>query len=345
MMNQSQTAPDFQAIPKVDLHRHLEGSIRISTLLEIRRAQGMPLPGTGLLNDLVQVGLNDQLTFQNFLSKFRTLRQFFGSPEVIRRITQEAIADAAADQIRYLELRFTPVALGNVKNYPLGEVMDWVIESAQQASSIYPVKTRLIASINRHESLDQAEQVIQLSVDRISKGIVGVDLAGDEAHFSGLEFAGLFKEARKSGLHITIHAGEWSGAANIIAAILNLSAERIGHGVRILEDPTAVSLAKERDIPLEVCITSNLHSGVIPESIQHPLSQLLAQGLNATINTDDPSISRITLSSEFAYAYEHLKISKDVLREQTFAAARASFLPEQEKKDLLETLLADFKAA
>jgi len=340
-MNQIQSAPDFHSLPKVDLHRHLEGSIRIDTLLEIRRSHGMSLPGTGLLNDLVQVGLNDELTFQNFLSKFRTLRQFFGSPEVIARITQEAIADAAADHVRYLELRFTPVALGKEKNYPLGEVMDWVIDAARQASAMHPITTRLIASLNRHESLELAEQVVELSIDRGSKGIVGVDLAGDEAHFSGLEFASLFREVRQSGLHVTIHAGEWSGASNIIAAILSLSAERIGHGVRILEDSQAVNIARERNIPLEVCITSNLQSGAIPKPSQHPLPQLLAEGLNATINTDDPSISRITLGSEFTYAYEHLQLSKEVLQDRVLAAARAAFLPEEEKKDLLDSLLAD----
>jgi len=219
--------------------------------------------------------------------------------------------------------------------------MDWVVEAAQQASASHSVKTRLIASLNRHESLDLAEQVIDLAADRISKGIVAVDLAGDEANFSGLEFSGLFKEARQSGLHVTVHAGEWSGASNIRAAILQLSAERIGHGVRILEDPLVVDLAKERNIPLEVCITSNLQSGVFPKSSEHPLPQLLAQGLDATINTDDPSISRITLGSEFAYAYQRLHLSKKVLQDRVLAAARAAFLPQEEKKDLLETLLTD----
>jgi adenosine deaminase len=328
----------FQILPKVDLHRHMEGSIRLRTLLDVRREHGMPLPGTGQLDELVQIRRGDEYSFQNFLSKFQTLRQFYKTPEVIERITRETIADAATDNVRYLELRFTPVALSRVENFPLDEVIDWVVNAAQQAEVDFGVTTRLIVSMNRHESLALAEQAARLAGERISQGIVGLDLAGDEANHPGLEFAGVFREARQSGLHITIHAGEWASAHNVMDAILHLGAERIGHGVRVLEDPDTVALARERVTPFEVCLTSNIQSGVVSTSQAHPLARMLDAGLNATLNTDDPSISQITLSDEYRYACEDLEIGMKALTERIVAAARAAFLPEHEKTALAETL-------
>jgi adenosine deaminase len=328
----------YQSLPKVDLHRHMEGSVRLTTLLEVRRAHGKPLPDTGKLPELVQVNPADKYTFENFLSKFQTLRMFYRTPEIIDRITRETIADAAADNVRYLELRFTPVALSRAENFPLSEVMDWVVNAARQAEQQYHVKTRLIASVNRQESLELAADVARLAAERLDKGIVGLDLAGNEALHTGFEFAGLFKEARQMGLHITIHAGEWNGSENVRMAIQELEAERIGHGVRVLEDPAVVMLARERYIPFEVCITSNLQSGVIPQSMVHPLPRMLSLGLNATVHTDDPSISQITLGNEYEYACENLGISQELLSQRIQAAAQASFLPATEKDQLIQSL-------
>ena len=271
----------YQALPKVDLHRHLEGSLRLRTLIEVGRSHGLDLPGTSELRQLVQIGAGEPFTFVNFLSKFQTLRLFFRSPEVIRRITCEAIADAAADNVRYLELRFTPVALGRAENFPMGDVIDWVIQAAHSASAEFGIKTRLIASVNRHESIELATEVVHLAAERISDGVVGLDLAGNEADFSALLFKGVIQEAQQAGLHITLHAGEWGPASNVAEAIARLGAQRIGHGVRVLEDPQATALALERQTPFEVCITSNYQSGVIPAEYAHPLGRMLSLGLNA----------------------------------------------------------------
>ena len=168
--------------------------------------------------------------------KFDTLRLFYRSPEVIRRITREAVEDAAKDNIRYLELRFTPVALSRAERFPLHEVMDWVIESSQAAAREFGLMVRLIPSVNRHENPELAEQVAWLAAERMDHGVVGLDLAGNEAEFSSEPFYGMFREARQAGLHIAIHAGEWGPAANVKEAIEELGAERIAHGVRIVED-------------------------------------------------------------------------------------------------------------
>jgi adenosine deaminase len=332
-------SPDFyQKLPKVELHRHLEGSVRLNTLIEVARTYGLTIPSTGHLRPLVQVTQDEPYTIKNFMSKFDTLRQFYRSPEIIGRVTREAVYDAASDNVRYLELRFTPVALSKAQDFSLAEVMDWVIEAAHQASKETGTQVGLIASTNRHESPEVAAEVIRLATKRTKKGILAVDLAGREADFSALPFAPAFKEARKAGLHVTIHAGEWGGAANVAEAVAQLGAERIGHGVRVLEDPQVVALARQNNTVFEVCITSNYQSGVVTNLQKHPFAAMLAAGLNVTLNTDDPSISQIRLSDEYRIACEELRLPLSVLKERVLAAGAAAFLPPKERQKLVQQL-------
>ncbi len=336
----------YQALPKVDLHRHLEGSMRLNTLIEISRSHGIEIMGTSYLRPLVQIGEDEPYTSENFLSKFAALRVFYRSPEVIGRVTREAIEDAAIDNVRYLELRFTPVALSRAEDFPLAEVMDWVIEAAHEGEKEYGIRTRLIASVNRHESVELAEQVTSLAIERKDAGIVGLDLAGGEANSPATPFLGLFQEAQQDGLQITIHAGEWGGAPNVFEAIKEFGVKRIGHGVRIMEDASTVAIARERETVFEVCITSNYQSGVVPVLKQHPFPQMLSAGLNATLNTDDPSVSQITLSDEYRFACEELGVPVSVLAGRILAAAQAAFLPEEERYQLGQSLdkeLSKFK--
>jgi adenosine deaminase len=324
----------FRAFPKVDLHRHLEGSLRLRTLVEVGRSHGLGLPNTNQLRGLVQIDEGEPLTFENFLSKFQTLRLFYRSPEVIDRVAREAIADAAADNVRYMELRFTPAALSKAENFPFRNVIEWVVTSANEAAREHGIMLRLIVSVNRNESIELATDVIRTASDFKDQGLVGVDLAGDEANFSGLLFSGIFQEAKQSGMYITVHAGEWGPARNVKDAIQQLGADRIGHGVRVLEDPIATALARERQIPFEVCVTSNYQSGVVPTLNAHPLPRMLTQGLNVTINTDDPSISQITLSDEYRRTCKELGLSIQALGERVLAAANAAFLPADERQQL-----------
>jgi adenosine deaminase len=335
---------NYRALPKVELHRHLEGTLRLATMLDIAQQHGITIPADVLrLSNLVQVQEEEKYSFQTFLSKFNTLRLFYRSPDVIHRITREAIEDAAKDNVKYMELRFTPVALSRAERFPLHDVIDWVITSTQNAAKEFGVMVRLIASVNRHESHELAEQVAWLAAEHKEHGLIAIDLAGNEAEFKSQPFYGVFKEARQAGLHITIHAGEWGPAANVKEGIEELGAERIGHGVRVLEDDTVVALARERNTAFEVCVTSNLQSGVVPDLESHPLRAMLQAGLNATINTDDPSVSRITLSQEYHVVCNELGLSLDTLKERILAAAQASFLPDNERNDLVGRLTKELK--
>lgn len=334
----------YRALPKVELHRHLEGSLRLDTMLDVARQHGITIPADVLrLSNLVQVQEEDKFTFQNFLAKFNTLRLFYRSPDVIDRITREAIEDAAKDNVKYMELRFTPVALSRAERFPLHDVIDWVMSSAQESARKCGVIVRLIASVNRHESTELAEQVAWLAVEHMKNGLVALDLAGNEAEYKSEPFYGVFKEARQSGLHLTIHAGEWGPAANVREAIESLGAERIGHGVRVLEDENVVALARERGTAFEVCMTSNYQSGVVDSLETHPLVKMLEAGVNVTINTDDPSISRITLSHEYYTACEDLHMPQTILRQRILAAAKAGFLEEKEKEDFVNKMQQNLK--
>ena len=246
--------------------------------------------------------------------------------------------DAAKDNVKYMELRFTPVALSRAERFPLHDVIDWVITSAQNAAEEFGVMVRLIASVNRHESHELAEQVAWLSAEHKERGLIAMDLAGNEAEFKSEPFYGVFREARQAGLHITIHAGEWGPAANVKEGIEELGAERIGHGVRVLEDNAVVALARERNTAFEVCVTSNFQTGVVPTLESHPLIAMIQAGLNTTINTDDPSVSRITLSQEYHVVCDELGIPLEILKERILARYRLLFLPENERNSLVSQL-------
>lgn len=332
----------YRQFPKVDLHRHLEGSLRFDTIRELARAHGLNLPATGKLRSMVQVQADEPLTFQNFLSKFATLRQIYRSPEIITRITREAIEDAAADNIRYLELRFTPAALSKVRGFGLDEVMGWVVAASHQAEQEFGVITRLIPSMNRHESPALAEEVVALATEYLGRGVVGIDLAGNEAEFSAEPFREVFKSARRQGLHIAVHAGEWGRGENVAEAIELLGAERIGHGIRVLENPRAADLALQNQTTFEVCLTSNYQSGAIAPNQPHPVLEMLSRGLNATLNSDDPGISQITLSGEYRLAIESLGFSLDMLVERIVAAAQAAFIPRSEREVLIRRIRRDY---
>ncbi len=314
-------------------------------MLDIARQHGVTVPFSLLnLSGLVQVQDQDPMTFANFLDKFKILRLFYKSPDVIHRVTAEAVEDAARDNVRYLELRFTPVALSRAEGFPLHDVMEWVIASSQEAAHKHNIKVGLIASVNRHESPKLAEQVAWLAAEHIEHGLRGLDLAGNEAEFSAEPFYGIFREAKQAGLRLTVHAGEWGPAENVRNAIENLGAERIGHGVRALEDENVTALARERDVIFEVCVTSNFQSGVVKTLHDHPLPRMMEEGLKVTINTDDPSVSRITLAHEYQHVCEDLGMSLKDLKKSILLAAQSAFLNGEEKQALVASLKKELQA-
>ncbi len=327
----------LKTMPKIDLHRHLEGSLRLETLLKIAREHKLNLPKANIeqLRPLVQI-TNDPPNHEVFLSKFEVLRHFYRSPEAIQQLAYEAIADAASDNIHYLELRFSPQALARVRRFLLVDVTNWVIEAVQHARKDFEIEVGLIITLVRHDPLEQARQVAEIAYDYVDKGIVGLDLAGNEVKFPPGPFTPIFKKAQDVGLGVTIHAGEWASAYGVRQAMEELYANRIGHGVRTIENSHVLRLARERGITFEVCLTSNLQTGVVHDLQHHPLVDMLDLGLQATLNTDDPSVSDCTLTDEYQLAVQKLGLGYNELRQMTLNAAAAAFLPSNGRKRLID---------
>ncbi len=337
----------FAALPKIDLHRHLEGAIRIETLLDVALRYGIDLPGYTIeaLRPRVQVMPNDGNDAVHFLKKFTTLRTFFRAPDVIRRIAREAVIDAALDNICYLELRFTPRAMARLMNFSYDEVIGWVSEGVRQAQTGCPIGVGLIVSVNRHESLREAERQLRAAVDHRKDGVVGFDLCGQEWDYPAEPFFDLFRQAASAGLGLTLHAGEWAGPRNVRAVIERLGVHRVGHGVRIIEDSSVVRLALEMGTTFEVSITSNVQSGVVYETEHHPVLDMTRLGLKTTFNTDDPSISAITLTDELTLAVERLGMTPAGIHQALIRSAQAAFMPDAERAGLIALFERSMAAA
>lgn len=325
----------LQRMPKIDLHRHLEGSLRVQTLVEIAAEHGVDLPAWDIetLRRYVQVR-EDEPDYHRFLAKFRLLRRFYRSREAVERLAFEVVADAAADNIRYLELRFNPVALSRSQGFPLADVVEWVCGAVERAQQALSIMVRLILQIGRDEFPRVAEEILALALAYRSRGIVGLDLAGDEVNYPAHRLAHLFRRARQEGLGVTIHAGEVGGASNVRDALLLFHAQRIGHGIHTIENSEVVRMLRERRVTLEVCPTSNLQTGAVHSLSHHPLPDILALGLRATLNTDDPSISDTTLTDEYLVAITAMGLSLEQIRQMIFYAVDAAFLPEAEREAL-----------
>ncbi len=324
-------------LPKIDLHRHLEGSLRLETLSEIAQEHGIDLPTYDVeqLRPYVQM-VDEPPNFHNFIGKFGVLRHFYTSKEAVQRIAHEAVMDAAVDNVRYLELRFNPVALSRVQNFPLADVVTWVEEAVEHAQEESGLRTCLILQIGREEQDPRiAHEIVDLAIGRFGKFVRGIDLAGDEVKYPDHErFTVPFERARQAGLHLTAHAGEALGAESIRRALASLYPERIGHGIHAVESSEIISKLFEGRITLEVCPTSNIHTGAVRGLSQHPLYDLFKLGLRVTLNTDDPSVSATTLSNEYVVAVDKIGLERHLIYRMLRHSVDAAFLPEQERECL-----------
>jgi adenosine deaminase len=326
----------LQNLPKVDLHRHLEGSLRLSTLAEIAREHGVDLPSYDVeeLRPYVQVTTDEQPDFHAFLEKFSFLARFYPKLECIDRIAYEAVADAAQDNVKYLELRFNPITLALSQGFYFEEVVERVISAVKRAEQDFGIVARLLITIRRDYDQDIASRVVDMAIHYADQSIVGLDLAGDEVNYPAQPFAELFNEAREAGLGITIHAGEATGPESVRTAVESLGADRIGHGVRASEDLAVMDLVRERGITLEVCPTSNIQTAAVKAITKHPLRAFHQIGLPVTINTDDPSVSNTTLTDEYIVAVRGIGVTVPEIKQMILTGIRAAFVPQSERKQL-----------
>ena len=325
-----------EGYPLVELHRHLDGNVRVETVLDLCRQHGLELPAWTVeeLRPHVQI-LEREPSLVHFIAKFELLRRAMVDYDAVRRIVRENLEDAAREGIDYIELRFSPYFMSETHGLDPFGVVDAVCDALEEGRGTVPVKARLIGIIARNYGPEIGRVELAAAIRGRERGVVALDLAGDEAGYPGELFVRHFQEAREAGLHTIAHAGEAAGAESVRQAVLGLGAERIGHGIRAIEDPAVLDLLAERGIPLEVCPTSNLHTSTVPDYRSHPLPALLRRGIRCTLNTDDPSISGLDLAHEYRVASEELGLSEAEIRRLQETAVAAAFLTPEERAGLL----------
>lgn len=321
-----------KALPKVELHCHLEGAIWPEALLELKEKYKLPLPSESLteLRAAIQVGPSDK-TLLDFLKKFEVIGRLFVSEEVIEQITESVVRDAAADGVRILEIRFAPCYMAEAAGLDPMRVAEAVLRAGRRAAEKVGVEIKFILIAVRNSSPPDAEKVLEIA-SRLGVGsISGFDLAGDEGNFPPGLFADVFRRAAQIGLRITVHAGEAAGADSVRGALSFLGAERIGHGVRANEDRHLLEQLRESRIPLEMCLTSNRQTGAVQPGKRHPFKEYLAAGLKVTLNTDDPAVSGVRLSDEFYSAIMEYDLTVEELKHLLNSAIEASFADNRAK--------------
>jgi adenosine deaminase len=323
------------SLPLIDLHRHLDGAVRLGTILDLGHQHSLPLPAWEVesLRPHVQV-TGPQPGVMAFISKFRWMTAVMVDTLACRRIAYESVEDARWEGLDYVELRFSPWFMAEAHGLDPTGVVAAVVEGVQQASSDTGLPVRLIGILSRTYGAEIAwKELAALMTQR--EAISALDLAGDEAHYPGELFVKHFKRARDAGWHITVHAGEIAGPESVWQAIRGLGAERIGHAVRAPEDPTLMDYLAEHHIGIESNLTSNVQTSTVPDYASHPLRLFLEHGIPATINSDDPGISAITLRHEYEVAAPAAGLSAAQIRQAQQNALEAAFLSPVLKTTIL----------
>jgi adenosine deaminase len=325
------------SIPLIELHRHLDGNVRLETILDLGRKHNLPLPAWDIqgLRPYVQVA-GPQPGVMAFIAKFQWLVGVMVDYDAVRRIAYENVEDAHNDGIDYIELRFSPWFMAEANGLDPAGIVEAVVAGITAGQQECGVKVALIGILSRTYGPDTAMKELEaLSSQRYA--ITALDLAGDEAHFPAVLFRDHFRRARQAGWHITAHAGEIAGPESIWEALKGLGAERIGHALRAVEDPALMDYLAEHRIGVESCLTSNVQTSCVADYPAHPLRLFLEAGIPATINTDDPGISGINLPYEYNTAAPKAGLTDLQISQAQQNALEVAFLNAAEKQTLRES--------
>lgn len=325
-------------LPFIDLHRHLDGNVRLQTILDLGRQHNITLPGDTLetLRPHVQVDgvLPDLITW---LNKLHWMIAVLGDYDACRRIARENVEDAQAEGIVYLELRFSPYFMAGPNRLNPAKVVEAVVAGVEEGRAKTGLKVKLIGILSRTFGAEACKIELEALLTQRAH-LVALDLAGDEKNFPAELFTEHFKRGRDAGWAITVHAGEAGGAASVWAALQQLGATRIGHGIRAIDDPKLLDHLHAHRIGLEINLTSNVQTNTVPGFAAHPMKRFLARGLLATINTDDPVISAIDLRHEFEVAAPAAGLTPADIAQAQRNALEIAFLSPVEKEGLRRNL-------
>jgi adenosine deaminase len=327
------TAEVVRALPKLDLHCHLDGAARTRTLLELGRGGGVELPADSeeALRDFVRVSPGCR-SLREFLATFESFYPVLQLPGAMHRLARELIEDAAADGVVHVEVRFCP-ELQAGPGHPAQQVVEEVLDGLRSAAAGSSVSWGVIICCYRALAPMVNERMVDLALAFADRGVVGVDLAGPE-DVAGRPFAPALRRARASGLPVTVHAGEAAGPASVREAVEEFSADRLGHAVALREDQALSERVRDAGIALECCLTSNLATGAVSGLDSHPLDALRRAGHRVTLNTDDPAVCDTTLTDEYLLAARTWGYGLDDLRGFSLAAVEAAFVDDAERARL-----------
>jgi aminodeoxyfutalosine deaminase len=316
------------SLPKAELHLHLEGSIAPSTLLELRQRHGMEGASHAEVEQLY-----NYKDFAGFLSAFKDATGHLRTAEDYELITYRLMQRLKSQNILHAEVIVSVgVCLWRKQDFPA--LFEGLERGRQRGEKDFGISLLWIFDAIRQFGAEKAQGVLDLAIQFRDRNVVAFGIGGDEAAGPPEWFTGVYPRAAEHGLHLTAHAGESVGPDSVWGA-LNLKAERIGHGLTAGQDPELIEELAERQVPIEICVTSNLRTGCCPEISQHPVRRYFDQGLMLTLNSDDPAMFRTSLVEEYALVQDAFGFTDEHLRELARNSFEASFLPAEKKVEFL----------
>jgi adenosine deaminase len=323
----------LRALPKAELHLHLEGAIPAAALLELAQAKNVKLPGETIDELNVWFKFRD---FDHFLEMFTHIYKCVIDAKDFELITVALAKDLASQNVRYAEISFSPSAHKS-RGIPEQVFLEGLKQGRARAEAEFGVLINWIFDISRHRDLSYADYTTELAINCQNEGVLALGLAGQEVGYPAETFAEFFARARKAGLKCAPHAGELVGPESVWDALNSLRADRIAHGVRANEDLALIKHLSEQEIALSICPTSNICLGVFADIKAHPLPALYAEEVQFTINTDDPTLFNTTLNQEFELLYNEMGFDLSSIDEIILNGVKQSFLSGDKKKELLSS--------
>jgi adenosine deaminase len=322
-------------LPLIDLHRHLDGNVRLETILDLGRQHNLPLPAWDIegLRPHVQV-IDPQPGVMAFIAKFHWLTAVLVDQDACRRVAYENVEDAWREGIDYIELRFSPWFMAEAHKLDPQGVVEAVVDGVKAGTRDLDIKVNLIGILSRTYGPAVAWQELEALLG-CRDHLVALDLAGDEANQPGERFVAHLRRAREAGWQLTVHAGESAGPESVWQALRELGASRIGHAVHAIEDPALLDHMAAHQIGVESSLTSNVQTSTVSDYASHPLRHFLARGVLASINTDDPGISGIDLRHEYKVAAPAAGLTPAQAHQAQRNALTIAFLKPDEREALL----------
>ena len=330
-------------LPKVELHCHLDGSLRTMSILEQAEIDNVKLPFQKYkeLDEYLRIGKN-RGSLEDYIKRFNITLSVMQTPQSLFRFAFELIEDVAKENVRYIEVRYSPI-LHTKKGMTLNDAIDWVRKGLKEGKKKFGVRSGIIICGIRHISPSASLKLADLAVSYKNRGVVGFDLAGAEENFPAKEHREAFYLIRNNNINATIHAGEAFGPSSIHQAIHQCGANRIGHGTRLKEDKDLMSYVNDHRITLEICLTSNWQTKSVRSLKYHPMNTYYQQGIRVTLNTDNRLISDTTLTKEFILAHTLFQFTLDDFREITIIAMKSAFMKHNDRIKMIQSIANEFE--